>query len=243
LRDGEKLTAARATLVHTVKLLLMFLSFEVVLLFGVIALAAMGRANNLVILVSTAIATLLLAGTGLFIWLVGKQSRINNFFTAITKGLNRIIQLVRPSYPETINIDQAKQVFDDFHENYKAIQSNIGRLKAPFFYALLANVTEVLAVYVVYLAFDEYVNIGAVILAYAIANFAGLVSVLPGGIGIYEALMTAVLAAVGIPPSVSLPVTITYRVLNTLIQVPPGYVLYLQTLRRGKVPPPEVSGA
>ena len=83
-----------------------------------------------------------------------------------------------------------------------------------------------MTIYVVYIAFGHYVNIGAVIIAYAIANFAGMVSVLPGGIGIYEALMTAVLATAGVKPELSIPVTIMYRVLNMLIQLPPGYYLY-----------------
>ena len=93
-------------------------------------------------------------------------------------------------------------------------------------YALMANVAEILTIYVVYIAFGQWVNPGAVIIAYAIANSAGLVSVLPGGIGIYEALMTAVLASAGVPAGVSLPVTVMYRVLNMTIQLPPGYVLY-----------------
>jgi uncharacterized protein (TIRG00374 family) len=89
---------------------------------------------------------------------------------------------------------------------------------------------------VVFLAFGQAVNVGAVILAYAIANFAGLVSVLPGGVGIYEALMTTVLATTGIPAGVSLPVIIMYRLLNTLIQIPPGYYFYLKTLHEGNQP-------
>ena len=60
---------------------------------------------------------------------------------------------------------------------------------------------------------------------------AGLISVLPGGVGVYEGLMTAVLAAAGIPAAVSLPVTIMYRVINTVIQIPPGYYLYHRALR------------
>ena len=73
-------------------------------------------------------------------------------------------------------------------------------------------------------------NLGAVILAYAVANFAGLVSVMPGGVGIYEALMTGVLVAAGVPAALSLPVTVMYRVLSTLIQVPPGWYFYHKTL-------------
>lgn len=237
MRDGEKLSSGKATLVQIMKLGLTFLSFEVLIIFGLFCLAVMGRVNNLVILVAASLSTLLVIGTFGFVYMVGSKARINGFFTSVTKGLNRLIHVVRPRYPETINIKGARKLVDDFHDNYEAIQEDIQELKQPFWYALLANATEVAALYVVYLAFGKPVNIGAVILAYGIANFAGLVSVLPGGVGIYEALMTAVLASTGVSPAVSLPVTIMYRVVNTLIQLPPGYYLYQQNLSRNKLPP------
>lgn len=236
LREGENLTGAKATLVNFMKLALMFLSFEVLLAFGLLALAAMGRANNLVILVAGSLATLLLVGTAGFFYMIESRRRINSFFTTATTGINKLIHLVRPKYPETISIERAKKAVNDFHDNYMEIRSRWRQLKGPFWYALLANVTEILAVYVVFIAFGEWVNIGAVILAYAIANFAGMISVLPGGIGIYEALMTTVLATAGIPASLSLPVIIMYRVANTLIQIPPGYYFYQKHLREKKQP-------
>ncbi len=236
LRDGKNLTAAKATLVHFMKLALMFLSFELLIIFGLLSLAVMGRANNLVMLVAGSLSTLLLLGTVGFFYLVESRDRINNFFTFLTRVLNKLIHVIRPKYPETINISNARRMVDDFHENYKEIKSSYKELKIPFLYGLLANVTEVAAIYVVFIAFGEWVNIGAVILAYAIANFAGLISVLPGGIGIYEALMVTTLASCGVPAAVSLPVIVMYRVVNTVIQLPPGYYLYNQTLQRGEAP-------
>jgi uncharacterized protein (TIRG00374 family) len=85
---------------------------------------------------------------------------------------------------------------------------------------------------VVYVAFGHWVNLGAIIVAYSLANFAGLVSVLPGGVGVYEALMTTVLVATGIPLALSLPVTIMYRVLSSLVQLPPGYYFYHKALHQ-----------
>jgi uncharacterized protein (TIRG00374 family) len=232
MRDGEEITGGKATLVQVMKLGLTFLSFEVLIILGLLFLAVHGRVNDLTILVAGSLSTLLLVGTVGFGYIVGSKERINSFFTALTKGINRVIQVVRPNHPETINIDRARNVFDDFHGSYKQIQSSRKQLKAPFWYAFLANVTEVMAVYVVYIAFGKFVNVGAVILAYAVANFAGLVSVLPGGVGVYEALMTAVLVSTGIPAGVSLPVTVMYRVVNTLIQLPPGYYFYHQNLTK-----------
>jgi uncharacterized protein (TIRG00374 family) len=236
LRKGEELSGGKATLIHVMKLMLMFLSFELLVVFALLSLTVMGNVSNLTVLVAAVVSTLLIVGTAGFAYVVGSRRRINNFFTAVTKLLNRLIHVVRPKHPETISIDAARDVFDDFHDSYQEIKNNYPRLFRPYWYALLANVTEVMAVYIVYIAFGHLVNIGAVILAYAVANFAGLVSVVPGGIGVYEALMTAVLASAGVSPGVSLPVTVMYRVLNTLVQIPPGYYLYQQALRRGQAP-------
>lgn len=237
LRKGAEISGAKATLVQVMKLALTFLSFELLILIGVFMLASVGKVNGLLILVVAFLSTVVLLGTFVFAYIVGSKRRINASFTAVTRGLNRLIQIVRPKYPETISIDGARQTFDDFHDNYQVLKSSWRQLRGPFWYAFLTNLTEVMAIYVVYLSFGESVNFGAIIIAYAVANFAGLVSVLPGGVGIYEALMTAVLASAGIPPGVSLPVTVMYRVVNTLIQVPPGYYLYQRAIRRGEMSP------
>jgi uncharacterized membrane protein YbhN (UPF0104 family) len=72
-------------------------------------------------------------------------------------------------------------------------------------------------------------------MAYAVANFAGLISVLPGGVGIYEALMTGVLAAAGVPAGTSIPIIVMYRILNMVLQLTPGYYFYHKSLRSDKV--------
>jgi uncharacterized protein (TIRG00374 family) len=170
-------------------------------------------------------------GTFGFVYVFGSAQRIHATFSAVTRALNKIIRIVKPRGPEAISTERVERLALDFHNNYKLIRANYRQLQAPFWWALVINATEVIAIYVVYVAFGEWVNLGAIILGYAVANFAGLVSVLPGGVGIYEALMTGVLAAAGIPAALSLPVTVMYRVLNTLIQVPPGWILYHQSLQ------------
>jgi uncharacterized protein (TIRG00374 family) len=238
-RKGKEISSGKATLVHIMKIALYFLAFEIVLIFGLICLAVMGHVNRLVILVAGSLSTLLLVGTGLFVYIVGSRTRINSFFTGATKFINRTIHLVRPKSPETISIERAHKMFDEFHDSYLVIQRNYQQLKMPFVYALIADLTELSAVYVVYIAFGKFVNVGAVILAYGIANFAGLVSVMPGGVGIYEALMTSVLAVAGVPAALSLPVTVMYRVLNSILQLVPGYYMYHKALKDGMTPPNE----
>lgn len=228
-----KVSAGKATLVQMLRMILVFISFQVLLVFGLLTLAAAGKASNFTILVSSSVVTLILVGTALVAYIVGSRSRIDGFFTALTKFLNRLIHVVRPKHPETINIKGARKIFLDLHKNYLLISKNFTNLGKPLYYALLANSVEIASIYVVYLAFGEVVNPGAIIIAYVIANFAGLISVLPGGVGIYEGLMTAVLATAGVPLAVSIPATITYRVLTSAIQLPPGYYFYHKALNSG----------
>jgi hypothetical protein len=229
---NKDISGGKATLIQLMKLALTFISFELLLIVGLFSLAIVGKVNELTLLVTGALSTLLLVLTVLFGYIVGSRSRINNFFGSVTKALNWVIHKFRRNNPEAINVKSARKVFDDFHDNYQQITSHWQDLGSPLMYALLANIAEVMAIYVVFLAFGRVVNIGAIILAYGVANFAGLVSVLPGGIGIYEALMIGVLTIAGIPARISLPAIIMYRVVNTIIQLPPGYYFYHKALSK-----------
>ena len=229
---NAEISGGKATIVQLIKLVLLFVSFEIMLIAGLIFMAIGGRVNDIVVLVTSSIVTLGAVGTVAFVFIIGSERRVRMTFTALTRGLNRIIRILLPSRPETINLERAEHLVDELHNNYKLIASNYRSLSAPFWWAFVANITEILAIYVVYVAFGEWVNFGAIILGYAVANFAGLVSVLPGGVGIYEALMTGVLAAAGIPAALSLPVTVMYRVVNTVIQLLPGYAFYHRSLHK-----------
>jgi uncharacterized protein (TIRG00374 family) len=229
------ITGAKATLIQLMKLVLTFVSFEALLILAVFDLAVVGRVNELTILIAGALSTVLVVLTLLFAYVVGSRQRINSFFGGLTKAINYLMHKIFKKNPETINMANAIKVFDDFHDNYHLILSHWKELRAPFIDALLANLAEIAAIYVVFLAFGRVINPGAVVLAYGVANFAGLVSVLPGGIGIYEALMIGVLSISGVPASTSLPAIVMYRVVNTIIQLPPGYYFYHKSISSGEI--------
>lgn len=222
----QGVSTAKATLVQVMRFVLIFISFQALLFLGLVTLAFSGAVNNFVLLIAGSIATLLLVGTLLVAYIVGSKTRINTFSTAVTKFINRLISIVRPKHPETISVKRVQTAFTELHENYVLFRQDPQALRRPLLDGLIANVTEIVTLYVVFAAFGFWVNPGAVILAYAVANFAGLIAVLPGGVGIYEALMATVLATAGVPAGVSLPVIIMYRVLTMLMQLPVGYVLY-----------------
>lgn len=227
---SQGVTTPQATLIQLLKTGLLYTSFLLILIVGLIILALSGRANSFLILVSSSLVTLLVVLSLGGLYIISSKKRINSFFTSLSKFLNRIIRVFRPNHRETINIASVERNFTELHESYLLFRHDFWALKWPFIWALIANITEVGAVYLVYVAFGHWVNPGAVIIAYALASFAGLLSILPAGVGVYEALMVSVLAAAGIPASLAIPVTIMYRIVNTLIQIIPGYIFYQKAL-------------
>jgi len=233
---SNNVTAGKATLVQLMKLLMLYLSFEVLLIAGIFMLALEGDINSLVLLTSAVIATSIIFGTALFAYILARKSRVENFHKWLVKSYNKTARTLarRPDRPHE-DLQRVHFLLTELQGNFMVIKKEYRRLKMPLVHALFANLSEILCIYVVYVAFGEWVNLGAVIVAYSVANFAGLISVLPGGVGIYEALMTTVLVACGIPLALSLPVTIMYRVLSSLIQLPPGYYFYHRAIKDNKL--------
>ncbi|HUC78917.1 MAG TPA: lysylphosphatidylglycerol synthase transmembrane domain-containing protein [Candidatus Saccharimonadales bacterium] len=227
---SKSISGANATLLHLIKTISVFLSFLILLIVGLFLLAVGGKASSIIILIATVVVTIMVVLSGGAIFIVGSEKRIDSFFTWVTLFLNRVVKAFRPKISEAIDVRRAKRVFNDLHHGYMLFRNDLEQFRGPFLWGLLANFTEVAVLYVVYIAFGHWVNPGAIILAYAVANIGGFLSVLPGGVGVYESLMTIVLAAAGIAPSLSLPITVTYRILNSLIQVAPGYFFYQRAL-------------
>ncbi len=223
-------STAQSTLTQTLRFLLTFASFVILLFVGLFMLALGGSASNMTILITCTLSFLTVFGIVVGIYVVSSKRRIHSFSQALTKYVNRAIHLVRPKHPETINLKRVEKVFGETHENYLLLKEKFPQMRKPFYYAMLANVTELATIYSVYIAYGQFVNPGAVIIAYALANFAGMVAVLPGGIGVYEGLMTAVLVSAGVPAGLAISVTIMYRVLNMILSLPVGYYFYHKAL-------------
>ncbi len=224
---SDTVTAGKATLVQIMKLLMLYVSFEVLLVVGLFMLAAEGHVNDLVLMVTVSVSTALILGTALFVYILGSKQRVEKFFHFLKRWTNKTVRKVtRASNRPTLELTRVHFLLSELHVNFKTIKARIKDLKMPLVHALFANLSEILCIYVIYLAFGASVNLGAIIIAYSVANVAGAISVLPGGVGVYEALMTTVLVAAGVPVALSLPVTIMYRVLTAAIQLPPGYYFY-----------------
>ena len=225
---------SRTTLAQTLRFALTFLSFLVLLFIGLFMLSFGASSSGVTVFIGLSIAFFTLFGTILGIFIVSDEQRIKAFTAFLPRLLNMVLKPFNKGRANTINVPKIEKLFADLHTDYVALMRDRNRLKRPFLWALAVNTSEVLTIYLAYLALGQTVNPGAVILAYSVASFAGLVSILPGGIGVYEALMTTTLAAAGVPKALALSATLIYRIFTMIIFVPAGFILYQMALRKGE---------
>lgn len=224
--------SAKSALAQILRFGLTFISFLVLLFLGMFILAFRRHTSPLTMLIGSSLAFLTLIGVLVSIFIISDENRIRGFVSFLPKVLNRIVGIFRRRKPDIISIPKVERVMTDLHKDYVILSKDWRQLQRPFWWALLINVTDIATIYMVYIAFGSLINPGALILSYGIANFAGLIAVLPGGVGVYEGLMTATMASAGVDKALALSATVVYRVLNMLLFLPVGYVLYHRVIKR-----------
>jgi len=225
---------SRTTLAQTLRFALTFISFLVLLFIGLFMLSFGTSSSGVTVFIGLSITFLTLFGTLLGIFIISDEKRIRGFTAFLPRLVNAVLKPFKKKRTNTIDVDKIEKLFTDLHVDYVELMRDRKKLKKPFLWALAVNASEVLTIYLAYLALGQAVNPGAVILAYSVASFAGLISVLPGGIGVYEALMTTTLAAAGVPKALALSATLIYRIFTMIIFVPAGFILYQLALRKGE---------
>ncbi len=222
---------SKSTLLQTSRHILTFISFIVYLLIALILLSVFGSASRLIVLVATSLSSMIVFIAVVLIYIISDETRIRQFTSALPRLINKVLGVFHRKKKQTINISRIDKLFSDLHADYKHVRKNWKDLRFPFFWTMVMNFTEILTIFIVYLSFGEIVNPGAIIIAYAVANVAGLVAILPGGIGVYEGLMTGVIVSAGVDEALALSATVVYRVFNMGLFLPIGWIFYQRALK------------
>lgn len=115
---------------------------------------------------------------------------------------------------------------DEFYFGIHRMMEQKQRLLVPFIWSILYIVVEIATFYLSFVAFGKVVNPGIVIMAYILANIASVFGGTFFSTGVFELGMAGTLVALGQPLAFAVPVTLTYRIVNLLIGLPPGFYYY-----------------
>jgi uncharacterized protein (TIRG00374 family) len=119
-----------------------------------------------------------------------------------------------------------------FAERLRALAANPRVLARAVLWAGLNWMFDAAALWVFLAAFGHHVGLDGLVISFGIANVLAAVPITPGGLGVVEGVLTALLVGFGTPRAVALLGIVSYRLLNFWLPIPLGAVAYL-SLRVG----------
>ena len=193
------------------------LALGVVVVGGAIFEAATGRES---IALAWSAATFLVAVVAVFAALVGVVRR-PDLLDRLSVRVGRLLR--RPAQAEMVHRDLAEIAV------HLARPHGLARVIG---FALLNWIVQLVALWIVFVAFGVAMPVGVLILGFGAANLATALPHTPGGLGVVEAGMTATYIALGIPVATALVGVLCYRLLGHWLPVITALPLVLPHVRR-----------
>lgn len=169
---------------------------------------------------------------------VRSRDKTHHYANKFEAGFNRVVNVFRRKKKDTIKKGTIAGVAHDFHDGLDFLKEQRLKVMKPFGFMVLSTIVELSIVYTAFQAVGGEISIGVLFVAFIGANIAGVVSIIPGDIGVHESVMILMLSTLGIPDSIAISATLLYRVFNKMIFMPVGFYFYsrlLKPMEDGKV--------
>lgn len=231
-------SGGRAAMAQIIRFALAFSSFIGMLVIAVIILTLDGRVNRVMIALSLILVLAAVIGGFLAIYVIGNKRHLTAFARFVSRTANRFVNWIsRGKKPMIANQTKIEGFFLELNQDFVEIKKDKRILVKPLIWAVVANICDVALIFIAFLSLGTWVDPAILYVAFGVAGIASIVSVTPGGAGIYEAVMIAFLATSGVMGDVAIAGTLLARVTLLLGTIVFGYIFYqLTIIRYGKAP-------
>lgn len=230
--------AGRAAMAQLIRYSIMFLAFIGMLFISVMALILDHQVNRTIILLCVLLGVVAIGGTVFLINIIGSTAKLTRFSKRLAVFSNKVIFVVSfGKLRDRVASERIEEFFHELHTDYLELKKDKKVLRQPLYWAIIANTADVLLLAIAYWALGVWVNPAILFVAFGVSGVASIISVTPGGAGIYEAIMIAFLASAGVEPDVAIAGTLLARVALLSGTIIFGYVFYQLTIfKYGKKP-------
>ncbi|CAG1000528.1 Phosphatidylglycerol lysyltransferase [Anaerolineales bacterium] len=119
--------------------------------------------------------------------------------------------------------DWAQKNAEEFSQASAAVASHPSRLMRTVGIAFLAHLVDISCLFILFLAFNQPIGLGALVAGYAVGILFWIVSITPQGIGVVEGVMALTFTSLGIPGAVATTVVLAFRGLTFWLPMTLGF--------------------
>ncbi len=223
----RKESSPKAIIASVIATVVGYMAFSFILVFSLIYLKRVGLLNtyeivgSIIFIFPTVIPGILIFTSYRYPKLT---LRCTNFVYRLTKRFTKLIH--RPS---KISSDWPTKIANELAEAAHLVRKNKKRLLITWIIALVAHAVNIMALFVIFLAFDYRIHYGALIAGYAFGELARVISPQPEGIGVVEVVMVVIFTSFGVPPIQATAISIVFRGFNFWAPLGLGFILLKKT--------------
>jgi uncharacterized protein (TIRG00374 family) len=226
VRRGQ--SAARAAAGTILVLAADLAAFSLVLLVGLGYLFLQHNLQAYELAASLVLLAMVAGLTGVLLLGLWQPARLLRLLGGLQQAANWLAGRLRR--PPLLAPDWATRNAGEFSQAAVAIAAFPGRLARTLGLALAAHAANLLSLYALFLAFRHPIQFGPLVAGYAVGILFMIVSPIPMGIGVVEAIMPLVYISLGAPSEAATVVTLAFRGLSFWLPFVAGFLL----LRRMK---------
>lgn len=220
----QNVDSGSIVLIWILRTLFTYAGFLALFVLGLILAPASQSASFSPKIISLGIFVLILFAVTYLFLLYKHKDRFWAVWNKIFNFANKILlKIKKKQIPE----NKRDQIFNDI---YRGI-GLFSRKKRDSAYAILASVLfwlgDIICLFFMFEAFGYTVPPGILIFGYCISTALGLLSAIPGGIGVTDGSLVLIYSGLGISSSVALMATLVFRLFSFWIWIPVGFLSYL----------------
>ncbi|HTK39564.1 MAG TPA: lysylphosphatidylglycerol synthase transmembrane domain-containing protein [Patescibacteria group bacterium] len=234
--------AGRATMAQAVRFVAGFGAFTALLIVAVLFVTIDAGVNRVIILLSSALVTSMLAITVAGIYFLSDIRRVRKISTPLSDVINMTVRKLTFGKRQTVIHETKVLTFlEEMHDDFLELKRDKRVLIKPFLWAIAFTASDIGMYFVTFWALGTIVNPAPILIAYGAATIAGFAVVTPGGSGAYEALMVTILAVAGLNQGEAIAGVVLARVIILLTILIFGYIFYQNALaKQGKHDRPDL---
>lgn len=222
-------SGSKAALAHLTRYLLSYFSYALILA-GALGLLLLGHdLSQRAIWIVAWLSLISVAFLGGAIFLAVRQKIVHGIITKIAGFGQRLSE--RFAKHQTKVGERIASSLTEFYHDFLKIAKQRSHLGWPLIFMVLSTIFENLIVIASFVITGADINPGLIMISFAVANGVGIISVVPGDVGVHEATMIAALTAGGVSFPVATSGVLLYRVFNKMIFLPLGFVSYTKLLK------------
>jgi putative heme transporter len=222
---------SRSTMAQIVRYVMTFVTFVILLLIALMMLILDHTISPIITLMVMVLIIGIIAGTVLLVYAVSDHKRLVAFSHWVTRNVNRLFRVFSMN-KTALKHDVVEKFFSGLHYDYLEIRREKAILIKPFWWALINNMIDGLLFFIIFWSLGTVINPATLFIAFGLSSLASVLSILPGGAGLYEATMIAFLASAGVPHDVAIAGTLLARVSLLTGTIVFGYAFYQLTINR-----------